>query len=362
MMSRTDTTFTGLKVVDLSSVLAGPLTGSFFAELGAEVVKIENKKIGGDATRQWKLPSENAEDPYSAYYFSANFGKKVLLLDLSDLDDKAQVETLISDADIVISNFQKKTAIKLGLEPDDLLNRHPHLIIAQLSAYEYDDPRPGYDLVMQGETGWISMNGTDEDHLSKLPVALVDVIAAHQLKEAILIAMFNKYKTGKGCVAHVSLYKSAISALANQASNFLVASQVASPMGTLHPNIAPYGDVFVTKDKKKVILAVGSDRQFEKLWFSLTEDTSFYDNFEFNSNRVKNRSQLVAYLQALIEPMLYNALEAILKTNNIPFCLIAKMDDVFNNPLAREMINVEMLDGYKASSVSNVAFHFQSLT
>lgn len=348
----------GLKVLDLSSILAGPLTGSFFAELGADVIKIENKLTQGDATRQWKLPSEDAQSPFSAYYCSANFGKKVRLLDLSNPEDRAEVDTLLSGSDIVISNFQKKTAEKLRLSPDEILSAHPNIIFAQLSAYEYDDPRPGYDLVMQGETGWISMNGSDEEHLSKLPVAIIDIIAAHQMKEAILLALLKKSIMGAGSVVHVSLYHSAISGLANQASNYLMAGHIPLPLGTLHPNIAPYGDVFFTKESKKVILAVGSDGQFKKLWFSLNIPAKDYLTFELNSERLKQRNDLQNLLQQSIGGLTFDELENILKLNNIPFCLVKNMKDVFEDPLAKKMVNVENFGQFDSKSVSNIAFRF----
>lgn len=348
----------GLKVLDLSSILAGPLTGSFFAELGADVIKVENKLIHGDATRQWKLPSEDPSNPYSAYYWSANYGKKILLLDLTNRADRLRIDTYLSNVDIVISNFQKKTASKLQLEPDEILAKYPNVIVAQLSAYEYDDPRPGYDLVMQGETGWISMNGTDNDHLAKLPVAIIDIIAAHQMKEAILLALLKKMTTGQGNIVHVSLYKSAISALANQASNYLMAGHIAQPIGTLHPNIAPYGDLLISQDLKKIILAVGSDAQFKKLWFSLNMPEKDYYTFETNSDRLKYRKNLQNILQQHFGKLSFEKLEYSLKLNNIPFCLVKDTSEVFEDALAKDMINTFLIDQSLCKSVSNIAFRF----
>ncbi len=345
-----------LKVLDISSVLAGPLTGSFFAEMGAVVLKIENKRTGGDVTRQWKLPSENPNDMHSAYYSSANYGKKIILLDLMDSNDRNQLETYISEADVVISNFQKKTAQKLDLDPNEIVRRYPNLIFTQLSAYTWDDPRPGYDLVMQGETGWISMNGTDDEHLAKLPVAVMDVIASHQMRTATLLAMLNKAKTGKGSVIHVSLYKSALSALANQASNYLMAGHVPVPLGTLHPNIAPYGDIFFTACNQKIMLAIGSDAQFNKLWFTLINDIEKYPNFELNSDRVKNRSQLSDILQNAIHAIEKSSLVKKLDANQLPYCFIHNLSEVFNTPLAKEMVHTEKYGNYSSRSVSSVAF------
>lgn len=351
-----DLPFQQLKVLDLSSVLAGPLAGSFFAELGATVVKVENLKTGGDATRQWKLPSEDPENSYSAYYHSANFGKEVFLLDFNSEIDRKKLEEIISQSDIVISNFQKKVAEKFDLLPDDILLKYPHLIIAQLSAYDFDDPRPGYDLVMQGETGWISMTGLDKDHYAKLPVAMIDIIASHQMKEAILICLIKKITTGKGSVIHVSLYKSALSALANQATNYLIAGHIPIPTGTLHPNIAPYGDIFADFDGIKFLLAVGSDAQFKKLWFTLNLSEKEYHTFELNSGRLKHRVLLQNVLQQSFVLFKINELKEIFNAHNIPFCEIRSLDTVFDQSEAKTMLNKEEINGEIVSSVSSVAF------
>ncbi len=346
----------GLKVLDLSSILAGPLCASFFAELGAEVVKIENKQTNGDATRQWKLPKEEKDKPFSAYYHSANFDKKIMLLDLTATTDRAEVEKILSQSDIVISNFQKKTAQKLGFHPDEILKKYPGIIFAQLSAYTWDDPRPGYDLVMQGETGWISMNGTDSDHISKIPVAIVDIFAAHQMKEAILLSLWQKATTSIGSIIHVSLYKSAVSGLANQASNYINAGHIPQPIGTLHPNIAPYGDLFTSMDGIRFLLAVGSDDQFKKLWFTLNMDQSTYPNFEKNSDRVKFRSALQNLLQQSFMKLKLAEIETMISDINVPFCRILSINEVFDHPLAKEMILPN--DAIESSKyyLSNVAF------
>ena len=348
--------FSGLKVLDLSSVLAGPLTASFFAELGADVVKIENKLTGGDATRQWKLTSEDAGSSVSAYYFSANFGKQIKLLDLNLPQAREEVEVLMAGCDIIVSNFQKKVAKKLQLLPDEIIKKYPGVIIAQLSAYDFDDPRPGYDLVMQGDTGWISMNGTDSDHVAKLPVAIIDIFAAHQMKEAILIALYKKMKTGKGSVIHVSLFKSAVSGLANQASNYLMQNHIPKPIGTLHPNIAPYGDIFTSEDDIKFILAVGSDAQFKKLWFTLNLPPEKYHTFDNNSDRLKARGELQATMQHVFGIQKFESIQHILEPNNIPYCCIKDLSAVFEDSLAKEMIKSQTIENKTGQSVSSIAF------
>ena len=344
-------------------MLAGPLTGSFFAELGAEVVKIENKKSGGDPTRQWKLSSENAASPYCAYYASANFGKKELFLDLTSDSDYHYLKSLLADADVVISNFQKKTAEKLRVNAEVITEMFPSIIYAQLSAYEYDDPRPGYDLVMQAESGYISMTGTPDGKLCKMPVAMIDILASHQMKEAVLIGLLKRNKTGRGSTIHVSLYKSAITGLINQASNYLMCGKVAAPLGTLHPNISPYGDVFFSKDRQAFMLAVGSDAQFKKLWETLNFSDENYNIFETNKIRVENRSQLHKILEEKFNTLEFQWIKNQLMENNIPFCLIRNISEVFEDPLSTDMvIHEQKNDKVCFSSVSSVAFQLNETT
>ena len=345
-----------ITVIEIASVLAAPLAGSFFAEHGAKVIKIENKKTGGDVTRQWKLSSEEKDNPISAYYASANYGKETVFLDLSDSNDYQELIAIIKGADVVLSNYQKKTAKKLKVDYKSLASIAKDLIYAQLVAYAWDDPRPGYDLVMQAETGFISMNGNESGEMVKMPVALIDVIAGHQIKESVLLALLARQKSKAGTYIEVSLFKSGISGLANQASNYLMEGHIPKPLGTLHPNIAPYGDKVLTKDEKMVILAVGSDNQFEKLGKTLKLAPELLHTFRLNKDRVFYRSELMPLIRAKIQTMTYNSLKLSLENANIPFCLIASMDEVFKNPLAREMVIEEKIEDQNTLKVSNSAF------
>ena len=176
--------FNGIKVVELASVLAGPLVGTFFSELGAEVVKIENKTSGGDPTRQWHTPDESS-DHISAYYASANYRKKSIFLDLTDREDYQIMCDEIVNADIVVNNLSERINIKLKTSYSEITEINPDIIYCQLYAYDKSDQRPGYDMVMQAECGFLSMSGTPESY-AKIPVALIDVLASHQMKEGML--------------------------------------------------------------------------------------------------------------------------------------------------------------------------------
>ena len=209
--------FEGLTVIELASVLAGPATGMFFSELGARVIKIENALTGGDITRQWKLPSESLTSPVSAYYSSVNFNKEIQFMDLNSGAEKMKLYTLIQSADIVISNYKAGDAEKLGMDYPSLKKVNPQIIYAHLGGFPKGIKRVAFDVVLQAETGFMSMNGTSESGPIKMPVALIDVLAAHQLKEVLLLALLNREKTGSGAYVSTTLYESAIASLANQA-------------------------------------------------------------------------------------------------------------------------------------------------
>ncbi len=334
--------FKDLKVVELANVLAGPAVGMFFAELGAQVIKIENKLTNGDVTRSWRLAAENKETTISAYYASVNWNKRSVFLDLNKSEDKQQVYNYIKDADIVISNYKPGDDQKLGMDYETLKKINSTLIYAHLTGFGKFNKRTAYDLVLQAETGFMYINGTKESGPLKMPVALIDVLAAHQMKEAILIALIKRIKTGKGSSIHVSLFDSAIASLANQASNWLMTKFDPQPIGSLHPNIAPYGETFITKDKKQIVLAVGNDKQFEKLCVSLNCEELFKNvKFASNSNRVKNRNELFLLLQPIFE----NRISAELMNNfilkDIPAGIVKSVKEVFDTPEINSLILTE---------------------
>jgi crotonobetainyl-CoA:carnitine CoA-transferase CaiB-like acyl-CoA transferase len=350
--------FKDLVVLELAGVLAGPIAGMFFAELGAKVIKVENPLVGGDVTRNWRLNSPNDQGELSAYYASCNYKKEVQFIDLKTDIGKQKIRALVEEADIVISNFNEQVSSKLGVDYSTLKKIKEDIIYAQLYAFDKNDPRPGYDLVMQAQTGFMYMNGYADQNPAKMPVALIDIMAAHQIKEALLLGIIQKMKTGKGCKFDISLYQSAISALANQASNYLMAGHIPQRMGTLHPNIAPYGDLFQTKDKATILLAVGSDPQFKKLGKTLNFNPLMYNTFETNAMRLAQREILKHQIQEYISPLSYQELSQSLHENGIPFCKIMSLEEVFEHPLAKEMVLEEILNsGQKTKCVSTLAFN-----
>ncbi|HRI78468.1 MAG TPA: CoA transferase [Cyclobacteriaceae bacterium] len=328
--------FTGLKVLELASVLAGPSAGQFFAELGAEVIKVENRKTGGDVTRTWKGAGEKTDDR-SAYFCSVNWGKKSIALDLANVQDQEIVRKLALRSDIIIASFKPGDAEKLGVSYAQIRGERP-IIYGQITGYGSANDRVGYDAVLQAETGFMDLNGEANGPPIKMPVALIDLLAAHQLKEGLLLALLKKEKTGQGSFVEVSLIQSAVASLANQATNWLVGRVLPVRQGSSHPNIAPYGDWFETKDGKRVLLAVGNDRQFADLSNVLKLNLMNDENFNTNQKRVKNRLALNEILRREIISKNSSAILEEMHRNKIPAGLIRNVEEVFDIPEVKALL------------------------
>ncbi len=350
--------FSDLKVIELAGVLAGPSAGLFFAELGARVIKIENPKTGGDVTRSWKLQSENKEDKTSAYFWSINAGKDVLFLDLSIDKDLESFYDLIKSADILITNYKLGDDIKLKVDYTTLKAINPTLIYASINGFGNDNPRTAYDLILQAESGFMFMNGEKNAAPLKMPVALIDILAGHQLKEAILIALLNKYKTNKGSHLTVSLFDTAVASLANQATNWLIAHHLPAAQGSLHPNIAPYGEIFTTKDHHQITFAIGSNKQFKQLCDILNiEITSDYQN---NQLRIKNREALFLDLNKHIQTFNFDILFKECLKHDVPIGKIRNLKEVFELPEAKNLINRFHYENTVVNSVKSISFTFEA--
>jgi crotonobetainyl-CoA:carnitine CoA-transferase CaiB-like acyl-CoA transferase len=352
--------FKGLKVVDCSSVLAGPQVGTFFSELGARVIKFENAKTKGDVTRTWHTPVES-KDKISSYYSSINYKKEIHFIDLSNSNDIARIHAELESADIVLSNFKGNDAKKFQLDSAFLSTNFPHLIQGVIRGFEFERDRVAYDVVLQAETGFMFMNGQSDGPPTKMPVALIDVMAAHQLKEGILCALLQKTKTGKGACVEVSLEQAALASLANQASYFLMTGKNPQRMGSLHPNIAPYGEQFETQDHKWIVLAIGSDDQFKKLCTALRiPETQFDSDFASNTLRVQNRTKLQAILQNEFSKTPCSLFEEEAQSQGIPYGRIRNMEEVFEREAALSNVLEETIEGNITKRMASVAFRIKS--
>lgn len=350
--------FKGLKVIELASVLAGPSVGMFFAELGAKVLKIENKITGGDVTRSWKLPNEDPNSPISAYYSAVNWHKEVRFMDFTSPVDQLELRQELIDTDILIVNFKNGDSEKFGLDYPRLKINFPALIYGEITGFGADSDRVAYDLILQAETGFMSMNGTADSGPIKMPLALIDVLAGHQLKTGLTLALYERDLLNLGgCSVTVSLYDAAIASLANQATNWLMTGHIPGRIGSAHPNIAPYGDLFKTKDDFLITFAIGSDKQFKKLCKilgigGLAEDPLFI----YNALRVENRMALWPLLNEAIINFEADVLLAELEANFVPAARIKNMKEVFETPSAKKLILEETIEGQATKRPKTVVF------
>lgn len=355
--------FSQLKVLELASVLAGPGVGQFFAELGAEVIKVENIRTRGDVTRSWKTAGENTDDR-SAYFCSVNWGKKSIAIDLNHPEGRKIIHQLIPKIDVVIASFKPGDAVKLGVDHKVLTKINPRIIYGQITGYGSKNQRVGYDAVIQAEAGFMFMNGEPGRPSLKMPVALIDILAAHHLKEAILLSLLKRERTGTGDFVEVSLIQAAVSSLVNQATNWLVAGKLPGKLGSSHPNISPYGDVFATADGRELLLAVGDNRQFKSLCelLGIPELASDPDYIN-NEWRVFNRTSLNGKLSARIKTFKADEIHRLLAESRIPAGLVKNIEEVFQIPEIQDsVIHSSGLSGvlsYIGSNRgSNISSHF----
>ncbi len=291
-----------LKVLDLSRVLAGPVCSMMLGDLGADVIKVE-RPVAGDETRGWGPPFD--PDGESAYFLSANRNKKSLAADLSVAEDRRLIEDLIAEADVVLENFLGGALVRLGLDAEALLDRHPSLIWCTISGFGPDSPRPGYDFVIQAECGWMAITGERDGAPMKVGIALADVVAGKDAAIAILAAVAER---ASGSLSRdkrrisISLADSARAALVNVAQNVLVSGKDAARWGNAHPNLVPY-QLFDAADRPFVI-AVGSDGQWRACARALGLDDLADDaTLETNAGRVKNRDRVVSALSERVREM-----------------------------------------------------------
>lgn len=347
-------------MVELAAVLAGPSVGMFFAEHGARVIKIENARTGGDMTRAWKNPNEDSASPVSAYYSSVNWNKEVHLLDLTQAADREKVYDFIRGADVVISNYKPGSGEKLKMDYKSIKQIKDNIIYGDISGFSSTNHRAAFDVVLQAESGFMHMNGTPDSGPVKMPVAMIDILAAHQMKQGLLCALLNRERTGKGAFVSATLYDTALASLANQASNYLMADFVPQRMGSLHPNIAPYGDTFSTADNLQLVLAVGTDKQFCALCELLNISHLANDpRFAHNVNRVKNRAELWQLLADVI--VKYNRAELMeqLIEAEVPAGAIRDMEAVFELPEARKLILESEIEGQQTKRVRTSVFQLE---
>jgi len=327
----------GLKVVDLSRVLAGPLCTMLLGDAGADVIKIERPGTGDD-TRSWGPPFVAGE---SAYYLSVNRNKRSLALDLSSPNGQEVLARLISQADVVVDNFKPGTMEHWGFDDDWFTNQAPRAIRCTISGYGATGPKagkPGYDFILQAESGLMSITGIG-DEATKLGVAIVDICAGMMASNAILMALEARHRSGRGQQIDVSLHDTSLLMLANVAANALVSGEEAGRYGNGHPNIVPYR-TFAAADGALAV-AVGNDAQFTLLASVLGHPEWAEDpRFATNSNRVTNRSDIEPAIGEVIATRTRADWMRLLDEAGIPAGPINNVSEALGSPqtLARDMV------------------------
>lgn len=277
-------------------MLAGPLCTMCLGDMGADVIKVE-RPDGGDETRGWGPPF--AADGASAYFLSVNRNKRSLAADLKNDADARLVRRLIGEADIVVDNFRPSALGRLGLDPDRLVNEYPHLVWCTVTGFGEHSDRPGYDVVVQAEAGWMSITGEPDGAPMKIGVALADVIAGKDATIAILAALVARGRTGRGRRIVISLIHSAVASLVNVAQNVLVSGAEARRWGNAHPNLVPY-QLFEAADRA-MIIAVGSDAQWQGCTRALDlPELGAAPHLRTNAGRVEHRQAVVEAVAARV--------------------------------------------------------------
>lgn len=304
----------GLRVLDLSRVLAGPLATQILADLGAEVLKVEPPQ--GDDTRAWGPPFQG---PMSAYFQCCNRGKASLLLDLRRDGDRTRLRRLLAASDVLLHNMLPPAARRLGLDGESLRARHPALVSLGITGYGGTRrEEPGYDLALQAETGWIAMTGPPGGAPGggfKAGVAAVDVLTGMMAANGIQAALLRRARTGRGAALEISLYRTALFSLLNVATNHLVSGEGTRRWGNAHPNLVPYQS-FQAADGP-LVLGVGNDAQFARLCDLLGIADAELRGLD-NAGRLRRRDAVVAAVAGAIARRGADELVAALRAAGIP--------------------------------------------
>ena len=322
----------GIRVIELARILAGPWAGQTLADLGAEVIKIESKT--GDDTRTWGPPFIKTEDESNAaYYHSCNRGKHSVSLDFNDDDDLLKLKTLIATADILIENFKVGGLDKYGLDYTNLRTKYPSLIYCSITGFGQTGPyakRAGYDFLMQGMSGLMSITGEPEGQPQKVGVAVTDIFTGLYAVIAVQAALRTRDTTGFGQHIDLSLLDVATATTANQAMNYLTTGISPNRKGNNHPNIVPY--CAVPTSDGHIILAVGNDSQFEN--FSKIFNANWYkeDKYKTNPARLKNRDELLSLIEENTTNISSIDLLSQCENFGVPAGPINTIEDVFNDP------------------------------
>jgi crotonobetainyl-CoA:carnitine CoA-transferase CaiB-like acyl-CoA transferase len=358
----------GVKVLDLTRILAGPWATQMLADFGADVIKIE-KPGEGDDTRGWGPPFVTDPDGShgdAAYFQSANAGKKSVCIDMAQPDGQQLLRQLAAQSDVLIENFKVDGLKRYGLDYSSLKAINPRLIYCSITGFGQTGPlahRAGYDFIIQGMAGVMSITGTPDGEPMKMGVAFSDIFAGLHAVIGITSALFHREKNGQGQHIDISLLDSQVAVLANQAANYLVGGRVPKRMGNAHPNIVPY-QTFETRDGH-IIMAVGNDRQYAEFCTLIGAPHLCHAPYKTNSDRVENRDRLIPLLRPYMKQKNTAEWTEIFETAAVPCGPINTIDQVFDSPQikARNMqVQLQRHDGVQIPGVANPVVFSDSVT
>jgi crotonobetainyl-CoA:carnitine CoA-transferase CaiB-like acyl-CoA transferase len=324
----------GLRVIELARILAGPWAGQTLADLGADVIKVEAPQ--GDDTRAWGPPFITRDDGAreAAYFHAANRGKRSICVDFRTPEGQQTVRDLVADADVLIENFKLGGLVKFGLDYESLRKVNPRLIYCSITGFGQTGPyahRAGYDFIIQGMSGLMSVTGPAEGMPHKVGVAVTDIFTGVYASTAILAALHRRKATGIGQQIDMSLLDSAVSIMANQAMNYLATGTAPVRLGNAHPNLSPY-QVFPCTDGH-IIIATGNDAQYRRLCALLGLDhLAEHPDYLSNADRVQNRPALSDLLGAVTATWTKAELLAACEAQGVPAGPINDMAEVFADP------------------------------
>ncbi|MCW5659660.1 MAG: CoA transferase [Burkholderiaceae bacterium] len=337
-MSETPKPLQGVRVLDLSRVLAGPWSGQLLADYGADVIKVERPGAGDD-TREWGPPwwGEPA-DRMSAYYLSANRGKRSIAIDIASAEGAALVRQIAQHADVLIENYKVGQLAKYGLDHVALRELNPRLIYCSITGYGQDGPyapAAGYDFAIQATGGLMSVTGEKDGAPGagpqKVGVAVADLFTGMYATTAILAALHERHRSGVGRWIDAALLDTQVAVLANQASNYLVGGNVPRRMGNAHVNVVPY-QVFKTKDGY-IVLAVGNDGQFQRFCkLAGRAAVGTEPKYATNALRIEHRDELAALIAVWMLERTTGEWTALLEPNAVPCAPILEVPQVFEHP------------------------------
>ncbi|HEX8691691.1 MAG TPA: CoA transferase [Longimicrobium sp.] len=347
----------GLRVLDLSRVLAGPLCTMILGDLGADVVKVERPGTGDD-TRAWGPPwAEGPQGREAAYYLSVNRNKRSVAADLKTPAGRALVLRLAQGADVLVENFAPGTMENFGLGYDELSRGNPGLVWCSITGYGSDGPeagRPGYDFAVQARAGWMAVTGDPEGAPTKVGVAVVDVLTGQNAAIAILAALRERDRGARGQRVEVSLFDSALAGLVNVTQAALVTGREPARWGNAHVTIVPY-QAFDAADRP-FIVAVGNDAQWRRLCAAVGADDLLADErFATNPGRVEHRAEVVGALAARLGTRPAAEWLALLETAGVPCAPVQSVGEALGDPVLTARGGLWPMAGDTYGSVETVA-------